>query len=120
MITRAWCGRRKFMLLLLWPAVAATTFAQNRLIAFDGLAIVVLASAIAIRVPAALGATAVAALAFTAASANPRKADAGSARFGAVSFILAPAIPLLSDRWLAKTPFAPLLSLKIMGWHTGQ
>jgi hypothetical protein len=102
----------EFMLLLLWPAVAATTL-RNRLTLSTGLAIVVLASAIAIRVPAALGATAVAALAFTAASANPRKAGRWIGAVGAVSFILAPAIPLLVGPLVGENAFAPLLSLKI-------
>jgi hypothetical protein len=102
----------EFMLLLLWPAVAATTL-RNRLTLSTGLAIVVLASAIAIRVPAALGATAVAALAFTAASANPRKTGRWIGAVGAVSFILAPAIPLLVGPLVGENAYAPLLSLKI-------
>ena len=51
---------------LLWPAAAATTL-RNRLTLSTTLAIVVLAAAIAVRVPAALAATGCAALAFSAA-----------------------------------------------------
>jgi hypothetical protein len=102
----------EFMLLLLWPAVAATAL-RNRLTLSTGLAIVVLASAIAIRVPAALAASATAALAFTAASANPRKAGRWIGAAGAVSFIFAPAAPLLLGPLVGENAFAPLLSLKI-------
>ena len=102
----------EFMLLLLWPAVAATAL-RNRLTLSTGLAIVVLASAIAIRVPAALAASATEALAFTAASANPRKAGRWIGAAGAVSFIFAPAAPLLLGPLVGENAFAPLLSLKI-------
>jgi hypothetical protein len=102
----------EFMLLLLWPAVAATAL-RNRLTLSTGLAIVVLASAIAIRVPTALAASATAALAFTAASANPRKAGRWIGAAGAVSFIFAPAAPLLLGPLVGENASAPLLSLKI-------
>ena len=54
-----------------------------------------------------------AALAFTAASANPRKAGRWLGAVGAVSFILAPAVPLLVGPLVGEDAFAPLLSLKI-------
>jgi hypothetical protein len=55
----------------------------------------------------------VAALAFTAASANPRKTGRWIGAIGAVSFILAPAIPLLVGPLVGENAFAPLQSLKI-------
>lgn len=101
----------EFMLLLLWPAVA-TTVQRQRLTLSAGLAIVVLASAIAVRIPAALGATAFAALAFTAASVHPRKTGRWIGGLGAASFICAPAIPLLLGPLLGEDPGAPLRSIR--------
>jgi hypothetical protein len=99
------------MLLLLWPALA-TTALRNRLTLSTGLAIVVLAAAIAIRIPAALAATAVAALVFAAANADPRRAGRWIGLFGAASFVFAPALPLLVGPLIGDDAFGPLLSLK--------
>jgi hypothetical protein len=101
----------EFMLLLLWPAIA-TTGQRQRLTLSAGLAIVVLAAAIAVRVPAALGATAFAALAFSAASADRRKTGRWIGALGAASFICAPAIPLLLGPLLGEDPWGPLASVK--------
>jgi hypothetical protein len=82
------------MLLLLWPALAATAL-RNRLTLSASLAIVVLAAAIAVQAPAAWAATAMAALAFTAGFADARRTGRVLGALGAISFIFAPALPLL-------------------------
>lgn len=102
------------MLLLLWPALAATAL-RNRLTLSASLAIVVLAAAIAAHVPAALAATAVATLVFTAASADARRAGRFLGAFGAASFIFAPALPLLLGPFVGSGSPAALAGLK--SWY---
>jgi hypothetical protein len=100
------------MLLLLWPALAATAL-RNRLTLSASLAIVTLAAAISVYVPAALTATGMAALAFTAASADSSRTARWLGALGAASFILAPALPLLAGPFIGADAPGPLLGLKI-------
>lgn len=92
------------MLLLFWPAAAAAVL-RNRATLAASLAIVVVTAAISAHASAALAATGMAALAFVAASADRRGAGRWIGRIGAVSFVLAPALPLLFGPLLgAETP----------------
>jgi hypothetical protein len=100
------------MLLLLWPAAAATTL-RNRLTLSTTLAIVVLAAAIAVRAPAALAATACAALAFSAASVDRVRTGRWIANFGALSFCAAPVVPLLGGPFLPPDDIGPLAWIKV-------
>ncbi len=99
------------MLLLLWPAVAAATL-RNRASLAASLAIVVVAAAISVRAPAALAATGVAALAYTAAATDRRLAGQWIGRIGAASFVLAPVLPLLFGPLLGSDPPGALVWLK--------
>ncbi len=74
-----------------------------------------LAAAIAAHVPAALAATAVATLVFTAASADARRAGRFLGAFGAASFIFAPALPLLLGPFVGSGSPAALAGLK--SWY---
>lgn len=107
------------ILLLLWPALAATAL-RNRLTLSASLAIVVLAAAVAAHVPAALAATAMAALVFTAGGANPRATGRWIGAFGAASFIFAPVLPLLLGPFIHAEAPTPLVGLKIWNGMIGQ
>ena len=100
------------MLLLLWPALAATTL-RNRLTLSASLAIVAVAAAVSVYVPTALAATGLAALAFTAASADTPRTARWLGALGAGSFIFAPALPLLVGPFIGADASAPLLGLKM-------
>jgi hypothetical protein len=102
------------MLLLLWPALAATAL-RNRLTLSASLAVVVLAAAIAARIPSALAATAMAALAFTAAGADARRTGRFIGAVGAASFIFAPALPLLLGPFFGADSPAAMAGLK--SWY---
>jgi hypothetical protein len=100
------------MLILLWPALAATAL-RDRLTLSASLAIVALTAAISVHVPAALAATALAALAFTAARSDPRRAGRWIGALFAGCFVFAPALPLLLSPFFGAEAAAPLQGLKI-------
>ena len=104
----------EMMLLLLWPALAAATL-RNRLTLAAALGIVVLAVAVTIRLPAALGATGIAALAYALALADQKTTGRWIGVLGAVSFLFAPALPLLLGPFFDLDAIAPLAGLKV--WH---
>lgn len=102
----------EFMLLLLWPAVAAMAL-RKRLTLSAGLAIVALATASVVRVPAALAASALAALAFTAASVDAGRTGRWLGLLGAGSFAAAPVLPLLFGPLIGDDSSFLLHSLKV-------
>jgi hypothetical protein len=102
------------LLLLLWPALAATAL-RDRLTLSASVAIVALTAAISVHVPAALAATALAALAFTAARSDPRRTGRWIGALFAGLFVFAPALPLLLGPILGTEPPAALQSVKL--WY---
>jgi hypothetical protein len=102
------------LLLLLWPALAATAL-RDRLLLSASVAIIALTAAVSVYVPAALAATALAALAFAAARSDPRRTGRWIGALFAGLFVFAPAAPLLLGPILGAEPPAPLQSLKL--WY---
>jgi hypothetical protein len=102
------------MLILLWPALAATAL-RDRLTLSASLAIVALTAAISAHIPVALAATALAALAFTAARSDPSRAGRSIGALFAGCFVFAPALPLLVGPFLGSEAAGPLQSLKL--WY---
>ncbi|WP_294533087.1 hypothetical protein [uncultured Rhodoblastus sp.] len=102
------------MLILLWPALAATAL-RDRLTLSGSLAIVALTAAISVHIPSALAATALGTLAFAAARSDPRRVGRWIGALFAGCFVFAPALPLLFGPFLGSDATGPLQSLKL--WH---
>ncbi len=100
------------MLLLLWPALAATAL-RNRLTLSASLAIVAMTAAISVHIPAALAATGLAAVALTAARTDARRAGRWIGALFAACFVFAPALPLLLGPFFGGEAPGPLRGLKI-------
>ncbi len=100
------------MLLLLWPALAATAL-RNRLTLSASLAIVAMTAAISVHIPAALAATGLAAVALTAARTDARRAGRWIGGLFAACFVFAPALPLLLGPFFRGEAPGPLQGLKI-------
>jgi hypothetical protein len=102
-------------MLLLWPALAATHL-RGRATLSAALVIVAVAAAASVPTPGALGATALAAIAFSFAWRDPTAAGRWLGRLGAAFFLLAPLAPLLLN--LKGGPYAPhwLISMKFWRW----
>ncbi len=100
------------MLLLLWPALAATAL-RNRLTLSVSLGIVALTAAISVHVPAALAATGLAALVLATAWTDAPRAGRWVGGVFAACFIFAPALPLLLGPFFGAEAPGPLQGLKI-------
>ena len=102
-------------LLLLWPALAATHLRRRSTLS-AALVIVAVAAAASVPTPGALGATALAGVAFGVAWRDPHFAGRWLGRLGAASFLLAPLAPILLNVKTGPTSPAWLISLKIWRW----
>jgi len=82
------------LLLLLWPALLAMAL-RGRAVMAASVATVAIAAAVSVHATAALAATALAAAAFMAAKGDKERSGFWIGRIGLVSFVVAPALPLL-------------------------